>query len=56
VHISVSDEVVPTRHGHAAVRVVPVNAALDRKARRALLAEAASFGRTERRTEPGFPR
>ena len=32
------DEVVLTRHGHAAVRLVPVRAAPDRKSRRALLA------------------
>jgi prevent-host-death family protein len=33
------DEVVLTRHGHAAVRLVPVKTALDRKSRRALLEE-----------------
>jgi prevent-host-death family protein len=31
------DEVILTRHGHAAVRLVPVNAVSDRKSRRALL-------------------
>lgn len=31
------DEVILTRHGHAAVRLVPVNAARDGKSRRALL-------------------
>lgn len=31
------DEVILTRHGHAAVRLVPVRAAQDRKSRRALL-------------------
>jgi len=31
------DEVILTRHGHAAVRLVPVRAAPDRKSRRALL-------------------
>jgi prevent-host-death family protein len=31
------EEVVLTRHGHAAVRLVPVRAATDRKSRRALL-------------------
>ena len=31
------EEIVLTRHGHAAVRLVPVKAPLDRKARRALL-------------------
>ena len=33
------DEIVLTRHGHAAVRPVPIKAPLDRKARRALLEE-----------------
>lgn len=32
------DEVVLTRHGHAAVRLVPVKAAPDPKARKSLLA------------------
>jgi prevent-host-death family protein len=31
------DDVILTRHGHAAVRLVPVKAATDRKSRRALL-------------------
>lgn len=31
------DEVILTRHGHAAVRLVPVRAAPDRKSRRVLL-------------------
>lgn len=31
------DEVILTRHGHAAVRLVPVKSAPDRKSRRALL-------------------
>jgi prevent-host-death family protein len=30
-------EVILTRHGHAAVRLVPINAATDRKSRRKLL-------------------
>ena len=33
------EEVVLTRHGHAAVRLVPVKRKLDREARRALLEE-----------------
>jgi prevent-host-death family protein len=37
------DEVILTRHGHAAVRLVPVNAPPDRTSRRALL-EAARAG------------
>jgi prevent-host-death family protein len=31
------DEIILTRHGHAAVRLVPVNAAPDAKSRKALL-------------------
>lgn len=31
------DEVILTRHGHAAVRLVPIRTAPDRKSRRALL-------------------
>ena len=38
------DEVVLTRHGHAAVRLVPVKAALDRKSRRALMEEVRDSG------------
>ena len=38
------DEVVLTRHGHAAVRLIPVKVALDRKSRRALLEAARSSG------------
>lgn len=45
------DEVVLTRHGHAAVRLVPVKAVPDRKARRALL-EAARVSGSSRAT-PG---
>jgi len=33
------DEVILTRHGHAAVRLVPVKTKPDREARRALIAE-----------------
>jgi len=31
------DEIILTRHGHAAVRLIPVKAVQDRKSRRALL-------------------
>ncbi|MGH7153519.1 MAG: type II toxin-antitoxin system Phd/YefM family antitoxin [Acetobacteraceae bacterium] len=34
------DEVILTRHGHPAVRLVPVSVALDRTARRAVLEAA----------------
>lgn len=39
------DDVVLTRHGHAAVRLVPVSQAVDRNARRALLAEVRAAAR-----------
>jgi prevent-host-death family protein len=41
------DEVILTRHGQAAVRLVPIKAAPDRAARRALL-EAAEVWRRQR--------
>ena len=38
------DEIILTRHGHAAVRLVPVKAPVDRKSRRALLEAARAAG------------
>ena len=38
------DEVILTRHGHEAVRLVPVVAVLDRKDRRTLLEEVRTRG------------
>lgn len=38
------DEVILTRHGHAAVRLVPVKAVPDRRSRRALLEAARISG------------
>lgn len=38
------DEVVPTRHGQAAVRLVPIKSIPDRKARRKLLEAARMSG------------
>ncbi len=46
------DEVVPTRHGRAAVRLVPVKAALDRKSRRALLEAARASGFSKAKSGP----
>jgi prevent-host-death family protein len=46
------DEVVLTRHGHAAVRLVPVRAALDRKSRRALLEAARASGSSKAKPGP----
>ncbi|HEV8015320.1 MAG TPA: type II toxin-antitoxin system prevent-host-death family antitoxin [Stellaceae bacterium] len=38
------DEVVLTRHGHAAVRLVPVKTVPDRKSRRAILEDVRASG------------
>ncbi len=41
------DEVILTRHGHPAVRLVPVAAVLDRESRRAILDAASKAGRAK---------
>ncbi len=41
------DEIVLTRHGHATVRLVPVKAARDRKALRALIEEIQASAATK---------
>ena len=41
------DEIVLTRHGQAAVRLVPINSVPDRKARRKLLEAVRTSGRAE---------
>jgi prevent-host-death family protein len=46
------DEVVLTRHGHAAVRLVPVKTTLDRKSRRALLEAARTTGSSRAKSGP----
>ena len=46
------DEVVLTRHGHAAVRLVPVRARLDRKGRRAILEAAQAMARATKTRGP----
>ena len=46
------EEVVLTRHGHAAVRLVPVKTALDRKSRRALLEAARAAGFAKAKSGP----
>jgi prevent-host-death family protein len=46
------DDVVLTRHGHAAVRLVPVTVALDRKSRRALLEAARASGFAKAKSGP----
>ena len=50
------DEIVLTRHGHPAVRLVPVKVALDRKARRALMEELADSGRAKATPGPSAAR
>jgi prevent-host-death family protein len=50
------DEVVLTRHGHAAVRLVPVKTALDGKSRRALLDAARASGASKANAGPNAAR
>jgi prevent-host-death family protein len=46
------DEVILTRHGHAAVRLVPVRAALDRRSRKALLEAVRAAGAAKAKAGP----
>ncbi|HEY6995796.1 MAG TPA: type II toxin-antitoxin system prevent-host-death family antitoxin [Xanthobacteraceae bacterium] len=50
------DEVILTRHGHAAVRLVPVRAVPDRKSRRALLEAARASGAAKAKPGPSAAR
>jgi prevent-host-death family protein len=50
------DDVVLTRHGHAAVRLVPVKAALDGTSRRALLEAARTSGSSKAKAGPDAAR
>jgi prevent-host-death family protein len=50
------DEVVLTRHGQPAVRLVPVKSALDRKGRRALLEAIRASGRSKASKGPSAAR
>jgi prevent-host-death family protein len=50
------DEVVLTRHGHAAVRLVPVKVLPDRKSRRALLEAARTAGPAKAKVGPNAAR
>ncbi len=50
------DEVVLTRHGHAAVRLVPIKVAPDRKSRRALLEAARAAGSAKAKAGPDAAR
>ena len=49
------DEIVLTRHGHAAVRLVPVKAPLDRKSRRVLLEAARAVAQPRRKPGRALP-
>jgi prevent-host-death family protein len=50
------DEVILTRHGHAAVRLVPIKAALDRKSRRTLLEAVRASGAAMAKAGPDAAR
>jgi len=50
------DEVILTRHGHAAVRLVPVRVAPDRKSRRALLEGVRASAAAKATSGPGAAR
>jgi prevent-host-death family protein len=50
------DEVILTRHGHAAVRLVPIKKAPDRKSRRTLLEAARSSGSVKAKAGPSAAR
>lgn len=50
------DEVILTRHGHAAVRLVAVQAVLDSKSRRALLEAARASGAAKAKAGPSAAR
>lgn len=50
------DEVILTRHGHAAVRLIPIKAAPDRKSRRALLEAVRTSAAAKAETGPGAAR
>jgi prevent-host-death family protein len=50
------DEVILTRHGHAAVRLVPVKAAPDRKSRRVLIEGVRASAAAKAATGPSAAR
>jgi prevent-host-death family protein len=50
------DEVVLTRHGHAAVRLVPIKPALDAKSRRAVLEAVRMSGGAKANAGPNAAR
>ncbi|MGE0240244.1 MAG: type II toxin-antitoxin system Phd/YefM family antitoxin [Parvibaculaceae bacterium] len=50
------DEIILTRHGHAAVRLVPVERATDRESRRALLTAVRSSAAAKATARPDAAR
>jgi prevent-host-death family protein len=50
------DEIILTRHGHAAVRLQPVRTAPDRKAKRALMEEVSRSGSVRATSGPSAAR
>jgi prevent-host-death family protein len=50
------DEVILTRHGHAAVRLVPVTTARDRKSRRAFMEAVGAAGAAKAKPGPDAAR
>ncbi|MER8466304.1 type II toxin-antitoxin system prevent-host-death family antitoxin [Mesorhizobium sp. M1396] len=50
------DEVILTRHGHAAVRLVPIKAMLDKVGRRALLEAVRAAGAAKAKAGPSAAR
>ncbi len=50
------DEIILTRHGHAAVRLVPVHVVAERKTRRALLEAAKAAGAARAKAGPSAAR
>ena len=54
--VEAGDEVILTRHGQAAVRLVPVKAAVDSKSRRILLEAARAAGAAKAKAGPNAAR
>ncbi len=50
------DEIILTRHGHAAVRLVPIKAPVDGKSRRAFLETARAAGAAKAKAGPSAAR
>jgi len=50
------DEIILTRHGHPAVRLVPARVTLDRKSRRAVLEAARASGAAKAKAGPDAAR